>query len=220
MVVAIAVIVIAVFVVAMWLMYDRPADDFEKPIEVLAEFGPIKVKPEETGGKEILDQDKDVYKRLTGDGDQKQPTSLAQEAEIPLSNLPDDEGEQMAQTTSEEIVIVEPVDTSTVQEKPVSAAKAVPATKVVPAAIIEVGKHKVQLGAYSTQDGAKAFWKEIRAKMPSVFAGMHDEYVPLSSGGRTLYRLRAGPVENRAAADRLCLELKAKKHACMVVDPK
>lgn len=229
-VVSVAIIVVAIFVVAMWLMYDRPADDFEQPVEVLADMSPIKVKPEETGGKEILDQDKDVFKRLTGDGDEKRLSSLAQEAEEPLSELPADQEKQEIKKEPE--VIEKSLEK--VIEKPIVSPKkkptVIPEKKPVPektireklalVAPVAADKHKVQLGAYSTQEGAAAFWKEMKAKMPNVFAGMRDEYVPLTRNGRTLYRLRVGPVENRAAADRLCLQLKAKKQACMVVDPK
>lgn len=227
-VVSVAVLVIAVFVVAMWLMYDRPADNFEKPIEVLAAMEPIKVKPEKTGGKEILNQDKDVYKRLTGEGDEKQPTSLANEAEMPLSELPADEVKQEIKKEIEPVeksinfelskaaIIAdkEPAAESIVREKPVQ-------PKAVPAAIIlDDGKHKIQLGAYGAEKGAADFWDDIRAKMPTVFKGMREEFVPLTRNGRTLYRLRVGPVKDRAEADRLCLQIKAKQFACMVVDPK
>ena len=225
-VVSVAVIVIAVFAVAMWLMYDRPADDFKMPIEVHAETGPIKVKPEDTGGKEILNQDKDVYKRITGDGDEKQPTALASEAEMPLSELPVEKAKQEIKKDVEPTVITKekkvikteevpkivPLRDRIVREKPVS-------VKATPTPVAD-GKHKLQLGAYGAKEGAAAFWKEIRAKMPSVFKNMHEEYVPLTRNGRTLYRLRVGPVKNRAEADRFCLEVKARQYACMVVDPK
>lgn len=226
-VVSVAILVVAVFVVAMWLMYDRPADDFEKPIEVLAAMEPIKVKPKDSGGKEILNQDKDVYKRLTGDGDEKQPTSLASEAEMPLSELPADEVKQEIKKEIEPIdkssnfelskaaIIADkkPVPESIVREKPVQ-------PKAVPATILSDGKHKIQLGAYGAEKGAADFWKEIQIKMPTVFKGMQEEFVPLTRNGRTLYRLRVGPVKDRAEADRLCLQIKAKQYACMVVDPK
>ena len=227
-VISVAILVIAVFVVAMWLMYDRPADNFEKPIEVLAAMEPIKTKPEDSGGKEILNQDKDVYKRITGDGDEKQPTSLASEAEMPVSELPAD---VIKQEIKEEVEVIEkqsdfdktkaviaadkePVSESIVREKPVQQ-KAVPATITS-----DDGKHKIQLGAYGAESGAASFWKEIKIKMPTVFKGMREEFVPLTRNGRTLYRLRVGPVKDRAEADRLCLKIKAQQHACMVVDPK
>lgn len=226
-VVSVAILVIAVFVVAMWLMYDRPADNFEKPIEVLAAMEPIRVKPEEAGGKEILNQDKDVYKRLTGEGDEKQPTSLASEAEMPLSELPADDvkkeinKEVEVADKSSKIEIIEPEIVA--EKKPVVAAmvREKPAQpKAIPAAILSNGKHKIQLGAYGAESGAAAYWKEINAKMPTTFKGMREEFVPLTRNGRTLYRLRVGPVKDRVEADRLCLQIKAKQFACMVVDPK
>lgn len=218
-VVSVAILVIAIFVVAMWLMYDRPADNFEKPIEVLAAMDPIRVKPEKSGGKEILNQDKDVYKRLTGEGDEKQPTSLASEAEIPLSKLPADKikkeinKEAQLAEKSNKTKMEEPIIEAMVREKPAQ-------PKAIPAAMLFNGKHKIQLGAYGAESGAAAYWKEIKAKMPTTFKGMREEFVPLTRNGRTLYRLRVGPVKDRAEADRLCLEIKAKQFACMVVDPK
>lgn len=218
-VVSVAILVIAIFVVAMWLMYDRPADNFEKPIEVLAAMDPIRVKPKKSGGKEILNQDKDVYKRLTGESDEKQPTSLASEAEMPLSKLPADKIKkeinkeaQLAEKYNKN-KMEEPIIEAMVREKPAQ-------PKAIPAAMLFNGKHKIQLGAYGAESGAAAYWKEIKAKMPTTFKGMREEFVPLTRNGRTLYRLRVGPVKDRAEADRLCLEIKAKQFACMVVDPK
>ena len=223
LVITVAVIVIAIFSVAMWLMYDRQADDFSQPIEVVAESGPVKVRPQDSGGKEILDQDKGVFKRITGEAEDRQDTALGEEAEMPLSELPADEIKQDIKVVEEAIdieeksVVTEPATKSIVRKKPVVAKPApAPAAK----ATISADKHRIQLGAYGEKSGASAFWKEISAKMPNVFAGMREEFVPLTRNGRTLYRLRAGPVENRAAADRLCLQLKAKQYACMVVDPK
>ncbi len=218
-VIALAVIVIVVFSLAMWLMYDRPVDEFERPIEVIAESGPIKVKPADMGGKEILDQDKEVFKRITGEAEEKQPSALGEEAEIPLSELPDDEADQKKDKPTED---VEKAEAKSVEETKVdSKVRQKPeVARPAPKVLIAADKHKIQLGAYGEKSGATVFWNEIRTKMPNVLGGMQEEYVPLTRDGRTLYRLRAGPVENRAEADRICLQLKAKQYGCMVVDPK
>ena len=217
-VVGLALVVVAIFIIAMWMMYDRPADDFERPIEVIADMSPIKVKPEDTGGKEILDQDKDVYKRITGEGDEKQPTALGAEAEEPVSELPVDEVREEIKEASE--AIEKPTEKVIPKPRPKPVVEKPVAKKPEPKVTLPSGKHKIQLGAYSAKTGAEKFWLELQSRFPAIFGNMSDEYIPLTRNGRTLYRLRAGPVANRAEADRLCLQLKAKQLACMVVDPK
>jgi TPR repeat protein len=76
------------------------------------------------------------------------------------------------------------------------------------------GGWRVQLGAYSSAAGARTAWNALRGKAPGL-GGLSPAFV--SAGPVT--RLQAGPLANRAAADRACAAAKAAGSACFPVAP-
>ncbi len=87
------------------------------------------------------------------------------------------------------------------------------------AAVAKAGEFVIQLGAYGTRARAERAWPGLRQKYRPQLGDLSPIYEPVQSGGRTLYRLRAGWVATRADSDKLCLALKAKGQACIVVKP-
>ena len=83
----------------------------------------------------------------------------------------------------------------------------------------KAGEFVIQLGAYGTRARAERAWPGLRQKYRPQLGDLSPIYEPVQSGGRTLYRLRAGWVATRADSDKLCLALKAKGQACIVVKP-
>lgn len=75
---------------------------------------------------------------------------------------------------------------------------------------------RVQLGAFSSEKGALSSWSEARAKV-SAFASLEPklENVPAKS----LVRLQAGPVRDRAEANKLCATAIAAGQNCLPVAP-
>jgi cell division septation protein DedD len=76
------------------------------------------------------------------------------------------------------------------------------------------GQWKVQLGAFGNAAGAQRAWSGLRSKVGAL-AALQPQYVPAGA----VTRLRAGPLADRAAADRVCAAAKAAGAACFPVAP-
>jgi hypothetical protein len=92
-------------------------------------------------------------------------------------------------------------------QKPAAPAKAAPA----PAASGPGGS--IQLGAFSSQAAAEKAWKALSGRF-SYVAPLNHNVVPVATGGRTLYRLRAG---GPGAGD-VCARLKVAGESCVSLD--
>jgi cell division protein FtsN len=106
-----------------------------------------------------------------------------------------------------------------VTPKPTTPKITLPKSVTDEAASAKAGEFVIQLGAYGTRARAERAWPGLRQKYRPQLGGLSPIYEPVQSGGRTLYRLRAGWIATRADSDKLCLALKAKGQACIVVKP-
>jgi len=84
-----------------------------------------------------------------------------------------------------------------------------PAPRPAPAA----GGATIQLGAFSSQAGATRAWAALSGRF-RYLAPLSHSVVPVQSGGRTLYRLRASGPD----AQGVCRRLQVAGEACSVVD--
>lgn len=81
-------------------------------------------------------------------------------------------------------------------EPPKSQARAVASAPAAPRSAVPAGKGwAVQLGSYSSEATAQRLANEWRAKGQSAFV------MPVTTGGKTLYRVRIGPSKDRAGAE-------------------
>jgi DedD protein len=88
--------------------------------------------------------------------------------------------------------------------RPAPAAQ-VPAVTAPPAATpprLERGTFVVQLGSFGQKDNADRLVREMTAKGFAAFIS------PITTNGRELYRVRVGPVRDRASAEALATQLK------------
>lgn len=69
----------------------------------------------------------------------------------------------------------------------------------------------VQVGAFGTAEAARSVVQDLQA------SGIAAQVSPVSRGGRTLHRVRAGPVADRAEAERLAQRLAARGLPATVV---
>lgn len=103
-----------------------------------------------------------------------------------------------------------PVATATA---PVAAAPTVAApAPATPAPVAATGDWRVQLGAFGSQDQARAQWNGLEGKV-SVLAGLQPYLV---NAGKVT-RLQAGPFATKAAADKVCAAVKSSGNACFAV---
>jgi uncharacterized protein len=96
--------------------------------------------------------------------------------------------------------------------KPPVVAAVTPAPRPTPAAV--GGAWRVQLGAFGNASGASALWRSLQSRIGAL--GPYQSFI-VPAGAVT--RLQAGPLPNRAAADKLCASVKAGGNACLVVAP-
>lgn len=90
-----------------------------------------------------------------------------------------------------------------------------PAPKPAPTIVAATGGGwKIQLGAFSSQDAAKAAWSALAARAAGLKA-----LSPIYAAAGALTRLQAGPLGSRAAANQACAAVKAAGTACFPVAP-
>lgn len=75
----------------------------------------------------------------------------------------------------------------------------------------------VQLGAANSRGPLEAHWENLRRRHDDVLIGLSPLIMPVDSGASGItYRLRAGPLSDQAAAQRVCGQLKARGLDCFV----
>jgi cell division septation protein DedD len=90
-----------------------------------------------------------------------------------------------------------------------------PAPRVAPAPVrvAASGRWRVQLGAFSNEANARRQWSAVRAV--GAIGSLQHNIVRAGS----IYRLQAGPLADRAAANRVCAAARQSGHDCIVVAP-
>ena len=94
---------------------------------------------------------------------------------------------------------------------PASAAPVASSPPAEPAKPAEAGGWVVQVGAFGSGDAARRLVDELSA------AGFEAHVAPVTRSGRTLHRVRVGPVAERPAADQLAQRLEARGLPAAVV---
>ncbi|MCP5339564.1 MAG: SPOR domain-containing protein [Sinobacteraceae bacterium] len=102
-------------------------------------------------------------------------------------------------------------DGSEAASKPAASATATPRATVPAAAAVPTRGFAVQVGSFASRASADRLAADLRRRQFQAFVE------PVRSGGRQLYRVRVGPVEDREAAQALVVRLKAAGQAGSVV---
>ena len=97
-------------------------------------------------------------------------------------------------------------------QAPAPQAKAPASTPAAPAAPA-AGGATIQLGAFSSPASANSAWKALSGRF-SYLSPLTHSVMPTSSGGRTLYRLRASGGDAKS----ICNRLRVAGEACTLVD--
>ncbi|MHB1205103.1 MAG: SPOR domain-containing protein [Rhodospirillaceae bacterium] len=101
-------------------------------------------------------------------------------------------------------------------ETPVQTAALTPA----PAGTLPSGSFQIQLVSVPTEEAAQSEWKRISGRHKDLFAALTPAITKADLGDKGIYyRLRAGPLADKAAADQLCASLAADKVGCIVIKP-
>lgn len=75
---------------------------------------------------------------------------------------------------------------------------------------------QIQLGAFNTEAIAAEQWAALKNRNGDLLSGRARVVTPVDSGGRRLFRLRAGPFKDVDDASTLCRALKARGEDCIV----
>ncbi len=89
-------------------------------------------------------------------------------------------------------------------------------TLAEPRAAALASRIQIQLGAFNTEDIAGEQWSALKNRNGDLLSGRARVVTPVVSGGRRLYRLRAGPFKDVDEASTLCRALKARGEDCIV----
>ncbi|MFO7857165.1 MAG: SPOR domain-containing protein [Paracoccaceae bacterium] len=85
-----------------------------------------------------------------------------------------------------------------------------------PPIALGAGDVAVQLGAFDSEAIAEAQWRRHLDRNEDLLGRLAHAVTTVRSGGRTLWRLRAGPMPSVARAQELCAALEARGDACIV----
>ncbi|MGH6932682.1 MAG: SPOR domain-containing protein [Dongiaceae bacterium] len=82
------------------------------------------------------------------------------------------------------------------------------------------GAFRIQLAAVKSEAAAKAAWTKLSKLHGDQLGGMSPRIEMVDRGADgVLYRVQAGPLADRAAAQDVCAQLKKKNQPCLVVAP-
>jgi len=89
-----------------------------------------------------------------------------------------------------------------------------------PVAAAPVGAVFIQLASARSEEGAMSEWKRISGKNPDLLGGLSPSVAQAEVPDKgTFFRLRAGPVADRTAAQELCAGLIQRGLTCLIVKP-
>ncbi len=228
------------FSAVVWYSFTKGQEDNQEALVPLikAENRPIKVRPEKPGGMEVPNQDKLVYSRMNP-GERPPPVEkLLPLPETPVAKpaaSPEDGSTGNAKKVAEAAPTAEGPAAAKGKAK---LQPALPAPKIAgpekatkeeamakagaELAVIApaLGGYAIQLVALRSRDRAQEHWRKLRQAHGDILGNLTHTVVTADLGDRgTFYRLRAGRLPDRAAAERLCAKLAARKVGCLVVKP-
>lgn len=78
--------------------------------------------------------------------------------------------------------------------------------------------YSVQLAALADEQTARATWRELRQRHSDLLGRLEAQFEPATGSGRSLVRLRVGPVATLAATRSLCAQLRQRGQDCYPVN--
>jgi cell division septation protein DedD len=244
---------VAAFGVGIWFAYDQGVKRGASgaPPLVRADQSPSKVAPENPGGMQVPNQDKQIYERLGNNSGnaQQQTEKLLPPPERPTANAPTVTPAPAGSAPAGASVTVptRPVGTAVPNQTPpnqtnaptattaprTAAAPTAPAqpqqparpaaTPAAPSAAPAApaaggGSARVQLASLPEQAQAQSTWAALQKRFPGELGGLSASYERVDIPGKgVFFRVQAGPLRDRAAAQALCEKLSAQKQGCIVV---
>ena len=189
--VIIGLVAIALVVGGLFWLGDRRSASNGEPELIAAPEGDYKVKPDQPGGMKVEGEGDTAFATSAG-ADPRGTINLTAVPETPVAKTP-------------AVKAPAPATPASPPQPAVKAPVAAPAPAAADGATI-------QLGAFSSQAKANAAWKALSGRF-RYLAPLTSGVTTVSTGGRTLYRLRAsGP-----GATDICGRLRVAGEQCVVI---
>lgn len=232
---------------AAWTVFGPNSDGTTGQVPlIVAEPEPYKVRPDDPGGMQVENQDKLVYERLDGAPTEEgvenilPPPEMPKQPPAPVAPV---EPEPPAVVAPSEPVVaetpavpvavpVEPEPAVEVAEVPEPTPPPAPVQEAVPApepvaqpqqslesfVAALSGDYLIQIAALRSEEVAQSEWDRLSQKHSDLLGSYRPTIVRADLGERGIfYRLRAGPLQDRPAAEELCVALAAENVGCLVV---
>ena len=103
-----------------------------------------------------------------------------------------------------------------------SAQTAVPAAPPIapaPRTALGSGIYRLQLAAVRSENGLTQAWADLRQRYPGPLASVNPQVERTDTSSGPLFRLQAGPFNNREAAANACGSIRASGGQCFIVGP-
>lgn len=171
-----------------------------------ADSRPIRVKPENAGGLQVVGADDQV---MGGHGSLTH--GMAPAAEVPAAQAL--RAQMPAQPASPQPAAAEPV----VSTAPpvVAQPPAVPMQAVRPA-LSPVTGTLVQLAAVDSEEAAQSEWQRLAKRMPDLLTDRRPVVQRSDRDGRTVWRVRTGGFTDTTDATAFCARVRMKGGACSI----
>lgn len=235
----------ALYLVAslIWSGPDNSGDPGAVPL-IRADSSPARIAPDDPGGKDIPDQDKLIYGRLSGDSTEAPEQLLPPPAEpLPRPAVPPPPPaappaavqpapppappppQAKAPPPSPPPPPAQPpaatrppvaVKPPVPVKPPAAPAKPAPPAKP-PATAPGSAAALIQLAALSDKAAAERAWTKLAKAHSDLLAGLSPVYQEVTVNGKTLWRLRASGFQSRDQATEICAKLKQRAQDCNVV---
>jgi len=210
-----SIVALLTIATVVFVTYQPGTRDRGEPPRIKADNQPFKIEPTDPGGVQTPDQDKSVYDVMAGKTVEETVVTVPG-AEEPL-DMPKSANIQVQPPKS-----VSPrVEVTTPAPKPV--AKPKPKTNVAaprPAAPVATGSGDfvVQVASVRSYEAATDVWASVSQKFSSeIVSGLYSDIAQVDLGDKGIfYRLRVAGLADKAAAQQLCTQFKARGQACLV----
>jgi len=195
---------------------------------------PYKVRPDQPGGMQVLNRDKQIYSQIDGGPKQPMVERLLPPAETPMTpttvaptsappaeqpeSTPDTPKPPPVVATPKTKPIPRPAPAATRPAKPDPASAARRLSKIAPASN---GGYKIQLASVRSNVAAARSWEKLVKSHKDLLGGLRLTIArrDLGSAKGVFFRMQAGPLPDAVAARDLCARLKRRKLNCLVIRP-
>ncbi len=227
-----AVLALLGFAGIIWYAYQWGAGSVapeELPV-IRAESGPSKIRPESPGGLEVPYQETLALNDLQPDPQKPQVERLLPPPETPLPPttaevvtpvLPAPASRQPAVPAAPD-TLAAPSTPPIPEPSAQTAAVQAPAAKIPapagPTPAVKGTGFVVQLASLKAMERTSPEWSRLIKSFPVLLADKQLVVVSVDLAGRgKFFRVQAGYFPNRASADAVCKQLKAKRQDCLVI---